>query len=817
MIAVFQDDGAATPITFTASASAASSAFTATTDKTVGKYAIYPYDPSDAASFTWEEDAGDDNMIIKLPGSYTYSDNTLNIPMLGTISGSSISFRSIGGVIRFTIDNIPASAESFWFTATNKNIAGDFLFVASAATPYVEMTSGTTTNSIFVAFTPGSASSLTFSIPVPVGTIDGFTMELLNGELDPVASVTSTANINVARNQVITAPTWFIPNVDVVNRTLTGIGAGSGYDSWSGKSGSSSSAKYAGLSAGGQSAGNPSLQLKAKDNAGIVTTSTGGLVKKIEVYWNSALTINRTLNVYGRQTPYTSSADLYDEDTRGTTLGTISFDASDPPVSTSLSISGSYPYFGLCSSDGAVYIDQILVSWITDSRPTLTAPSFSESEGEIPAGTTVTLSSSDDGTIHYSTDGSTPSESSATYSTGIVVNDNITIKAIAVKDGYKISPVASISYTVPVCAAPSFDTAEGPITSGSDVTIENNEAGSVIYYTTDGSEPDGSSYSGVAGEDVVISNITTATTIKAFSRRAGKKDSSISEVAYTISGIATPLTAPLTITFDPYADSFIATWENNANAMGYEWVISESATEGDINLATEPHGSFTVASPALGGASLSEGTWTLTTTVDLEIRKTYYLYILVKGDGSSYSDSGYSVPVNKTVPLVVTAANITLSSYSNEETEFTNNALKFGYTRCMYTAVNQPTTNMKAGQMIQMPKKVTGNKPTDPGVLYNKDALGTSIKNIRVYLVKNDNTFSISYGTSTAVSSGTKQKSDATSSTSFSHDFEHKTSGVVSENGKYYDFDLSSLNVNYFKLTNGSGGANYIWKIEIIY
>ena len=76
VIAVFQDDGTENPIKFTASTSAASSAFTAKTDKTIGKYAFYPYEPAYASSFGWLEDEGHDIMSIKLPGSYTYSDNT---------------------------------------------------------------------------------------------------------------------------------------------------------------------------------------------------------------------------------------------------------------------------------------------------------------------------------------------------------------------------------------------------------------------------------------------------------------------------------------------------------------------------------------------------------------------------------------------------------------------------------------------------------------------------------------------------------------------------------------------------------------------
>ena len=77
-------------------------------------------------------------------------------------------------------------------------------------------------------------------------------------------------------------------------------------------------------------------------------------------------------------------------------------------------------------------------------------PTFSIKSGTaVTAGTPVELETETGGaTIHYTTDGSDPTSSSPTYSAPISINSNVTIKAIAVKDNWDNSDVASATYTV---------------------------------------------------------------------------------------------------------------------------------------------------------------------------------------------------------------------------------------------------------------------------------------------------------------------------------------------------------------------------------
>ena len=144
--------------------------------------------------------------------------------------------------------------------------------------------------------------------------------------------------------------------VDVLNLGFTGVNAGTTYDNWSGKT-DASGAVYAGNSAGDKS----SIQLRSKNNnSGIVTTASGGNVRKVVVTWNSGTSSGRTLNVYGKDSAYTAATDLYDTSKQGTELGTIVCGTS-----TELVIEGNYEYIGMRSKDGAMYLTDIKITWET--------------------------------------------------------------------------------------------------------------------------------------------------------------------------------------------------------------------------------------------------------------------------------------------------------------------------------------------------------------------------------------------------------------------------------------------------------------------
>lgn len=171
---------------------------------------------------------------------------------------------------------------------------------------------------------------------------------------------------NVSQGEIIVDKTSSI--TDTLTRETTGVSEGSStYTSWNSKT-SESSAVYAGLSAGGESKDNPSLQIRNKNkNEGIITTTSGGVAIKVSVKWNSATTSGRVLNIYGSNSAYSATTDLFDTNKQGTLLGTIV-----NGTSTELLLDGEYEYIGLCSNDGAMYFDSIEITWETTTGETET-------------------------------------------------------------------------------------------------------------------------------------------------------------------------------------------------------------------------------------------------------------------------------------------------------------------------------------------------------------------------------------------------------------------------------------------------------------
>ena len=77
---------------------------------------------------------------------------------------------------------------------------------------------------------------------------------------------------------------------------------------------------------------------------------------------------------------------------------------------------------------------------------TVATPTFTPNGGEIEAGTKVAIACATEGaTIYYSIDGTEPTEE---YSAPFALNEAATVKAIAVKDGWNDSEIATASFTI---------------------------------------------------------------------------------------------------------------------------------------------------------------------------------------------------------------------------------------------------------------------------------------------------------------------------------------------------------------------------------
>ena len=150
------------------------------------------------------------------------------------------------------------------------------------------------------------------------------------------------------------------------------------------------------------------------------------------------------------------------------------------------------------------------------------------------------------------------------------------------------------------------------------------------------------------------------------------------------------------------------------------------------------------------------------------------------------------------------------SSYGDTEQTFELSGAKFGYIATMYNGKGSPT-GYAAKQVLQM-RKVTDTKPG--GQLYNTTAIN-GLQSVKVYLVSNDNDFTLYYGTSAKAETNSIAKSSLTSTTE-TVSIEQSTGGSSDVDATVYTFDLSSSNPSYFYIANGTK-ANYIYKVVISY
>lgn len=185
------------------------------------------------------------------------------------------------------------------------------------------------------------------------------------------------------------------------------------------------------------------IQMRSdKKTSGIVTTTSIGNAEKITVVWNSGTTQKRQLDIYGSATPYTHSSDLYSAETQGTLIGSINHETGE----TELALGSAYPYIGIRSNDGALYLDQITISWA--SAAAVNVPVLSKTTGKCTESFQLSITGDDGATIYYTLDGNDPTTESDEYTQAINITATTTVKAIAVK-GEDQSAVVSATYTFP--------------------------------------------------------------------------------------------------------------------------------------------------------------------------------------------------------------------------------------------------------------------------------------------------------------------------------------------------------------------------------
>lgn len=228
---------------------------------------------------------------------------------------------------------------------------------------------------------------------------------------------------------------------------------------------------------------------------------------------------------------------------------TVIITCSTGPATIYYTTDGSDPTTGSTAFDTSVAIDVsttlkafAVLAGANDS-PIRTAvyvlfcdnPGFSIGTGTYNVEESLTLTSNQP--IYYTTDGSSPDSGSTLYTGPIDINASQTIKAISIQVGWTDSSIISNTYTM-VCDDPGFIPAAGDGNNDRSVILVSGSS-TPVYYTTDGSDPDGDSTLYI-GE---INITETDTTIKAISIQDGWTSSSIVSSTYTLT-CATPMLSP---------------------------------------------------------------------------------------------------------------------------------------------------------------------------------------------------------------------------------------------------------------------------------
>jgi ribosomal protein L33 len=91
--------------------------------------------------------------------------------------------------------------------------------------------------------------------------------------------------------------------------------------------------------------------------------------------------------------------------------------------------------------------------------------------------------------IYYTTNGATPTSGSTLYTIPFDITQACTVKAIAIKDDYNNSVVASTAYAYPICPTPTSTPLGGSFSTEQTIILYDEDPNVIIYYTLDGSDP----------------------------------------------------------------------------------------------------------------------------------------------------------------------------------------------------------------------------------------------------------------------------------------------------------------------------------------
>lgn len=202
-ITVFHDgDDGLRPALFRALSSGSTTVFEGTVNISdrIDQYAFYP------ARLSAPEHSVSP-LSFALASEYEYREDATNMPMLGEIQSTNVSFTAVGGLLKLVVYNVPEDAVKLRFSVgANEGISG--VFPVSNGQISSVTVDDTHSNYIVFNFADSRKQNMVFYIPLPVGTYTSLTFDFLNSSNGSLFSKTASisSGLTVGRNQIIVAP-----------------------------------------------------------------------------------------------------------------------------------------------------------------------------------------------------------------------------------------------------------------------------------------------------------------------------------------------------------------------------------------------------------------------------------------------------------------------------------------------------------------------------------------------------------------------------------------------------------------------------------
>lgn len=396
----------------------------------------------------------------------------------------------------------------------------------------------------------------------------------------------------------------------------------------------------------------------------------------------------------------------------------------------------------ISATENSVYCNKFVITYEEDSSmPTIAAPTFSVESGSVAYGTNVTISNYDNNYYYfYTTDGTAPScdenldptGTSTSYSSGITITNDVTVKVIAVDiDGNK-SAVTSASYTIVRPTAPVLSPDAGAVEANTTVTISNPNDDYLYFYTEDGTTPTVSDLEATGttkvfpddgvtinetktltvvavDENGLMSDLTTATyTVKAFVHgytidfEAGDTGSYLDWVFVNIqidsetiiahggnnhgvnknnSGNATTTCSITTkdIIANPHIIKFYISKHSN-NTTSSSWNV-EVSTDGT---------NWTQVGDAQSATSMSKGNWT---EVTRDLSEYNNVYVRIRYGSSNAVRAIDDISITEKTPKNVAAPTFSVAAGTYEEAQSVELTCKTEGATIYYTTDGSSPTN----------------------------------------------------------------------------------------------------------------------------